>query len=34
VSVVARRAVPLEPPLGWQVVQRDSSRAVGTVRDA
>ena len=34
VSVVARRAVQLDPPLGWQVVQRDSTGPVGTARDA
>ncbi|MBW4040944.1 MAG: DUF58 domain-containing protein [Acidobacteria bacterium] len=34
VSVVARRTVALDPPLGWQVVQRDSSGPVGAVRDA
>lgn len=34
VSVVARRAVALDAPLGWQVVQRDSTRPVGAVRDA
>ncbi|RIX30413.1 DUF58 domain-containing protein [Amnibacterium setariae] len=34
VSVVARRPVRLEPPLGWQVAQRDPGRAVGAVHDA
>ena len=34
VSVVARRPVALDAPLGWQVVQRDAGAAVGTVRDA
>lgn len=34
VSVVARRAVHIEPPLGWQVVQRDSAASLGTARDA
>jgi uncharacterized protein (DUF58 family) len=34
VSIVARRPVRLDPPIGWQVVQRDSSRAVGTAHDA
>lgn len=34
VSVVARRAVQLDPPLGWQVVQRDSDGPVGTAHDA
>lgn len=33
VSVVARRPVELDPPLGWLVVQRDSTRPVGTARD-
>jgi uncharacterized protein (DUF58 family) len=34
VSVVARRTVALDPPLGWQVLQRDSTGPVGAVRDA
>jgi uncharacterized protein (DUF58 family) len=34
VSVVARRAAQLEPPRGWQVVQRDSSASIGAVHDA
>jgi uncharacterized protein (DUF58 family) len=34
VSVVARRTVELDPPLGWQVVQRDATGPVGAVRDA
>jgi hypothetical protein len=34
VSVVARHAVQLDPPLGWQVVQRDSTAPLGTVHDA
>jgi uncharacterized protein (DUF58 family) len=33
VSVVARRTVELDPPLGWRVVQRDSTAPVGTARD-
>ena len=34
VSVVARRPVQLDPPLGWQVVQRDATGPVGAARDA
>jgi uncharacterized protein (DUF58 family) len=34
VSLVARHPVTVEPPLGWQVVQRDSSGPVGTAHDA
>lgn len=34
VSIVARRPVHLDGPVGWQVVQRDSGRAVGAVHDA
>lgn len=34
VSVVGRRAVEVDAPLGWRLVQRDASAAVGTARDA
>lgn len=34
VSIVARHPVRLDAPVGWQVVQRDSARAVGTAHDA
>ena len=34
VSIVGRRPVRVEPPLGWQVVQRDSTKPVGAVHDA
>jgi uncharacterized protein (DUF58 family) len=34
VSVVGRHVVRLDPPLGWQVVQRDSNKPVGAVHDA
>ena len=34
VSVVARRPVQLDPPIGWQVVQRDATGPVGAARDA
>lgn len=33
VSIVARHPVPLDAPLGWRLVQRDSSAEVGTARD-
>jgi uncharacterized protein (DUF58 family) len=34
VSVISRNPVPVDAPLGWTVVQRDSAAAVGTARDA
>jgi uncharacterized protein (DUF58 family) len=34
VSIVSRRPVQVEAPLGWQVLQRDPAAAVGTARDA
>jgi uncharacterized protein (DUF58 family) len=34
VSVVARRPAHVDAPLGWQIVQRDSAKAVGAVHGA
>jgi uncharacterized protein (DUF58 family) len=34
VSIVGRRPVAVDAPIGWQIVQRDSARAVGTAHDA
>ena len=34
VSIVARRPVQLDAPVGWQVLQRDAGASIGTARDA
>ncbi|MGN6444699.1 DUF58 domain-containing protein [Amnibacterium sp.] len=34
VSVVGRRPVPVDAPLGWQVAQRNAAAPVGSVHDA
>lgn len=34
VSIVGHRPVQVDAPPGWQVLQRDSSAAIGTARDA